>query len=128
MGCLAQVSGMPCGEGGSALESGWSDHHEASARRLSLRINPFGHTAPSATQRPINATCSLLSGGLSLGISGLSPEMYWINRLSSGLPGLTAAPLSPPARVDSAATSESFPFGWLGPWQEIQFWINSGAT
>src|SRR5206468_9243392 len=61
-------------------------------------------------------TCALpISSG---GIFNSPPRRTaWTSRLSSGLPGTTTGPSSPPAWTASAESSRSPPRCFFGPWQ-----------
>jgi len=90
--------------------SGSSDHHCVSMTFLLESVSPSGQAAPAAIQRRIASTSPAAKAGASFGISGLSPEMYSTSKLSSGLPGTIAGPLSPPASASRRRSARNLPW------------------
>ena len=67
-----------------------------------------------------------------LGIGSTSFALAWlmarIRRLSSGFPATTAAPTSPPLRINSRESRRSPDFCFLGPWHLKQLSASTGRT
>ena len=111
MGVRAHFDVVSSSWGTVGCFSGLSDHQLRSAVAGGFIENFVGHSAPVAIQLRIAAISSAVSGSASFGISALPSEgvIRSSKKLSSGLPGVIAAPLSPPFIIVFAVASEKPP-------------------
>src|SRR3954451_22350180 len=92
--------------GGSTRRTGWNAHQSAPLGLAEVVTESLGHGAPAATQLRSEVTSSPVSlrpGGI---LRSPVCSIARIRTLSSGLPGLIAAPRLPPATSESRPASE----------------------
>ena len=128
-GQAASRTAGPCGSAtGRNDQNRRSDSVGGPDRSPAAAAPPAGHTAPPLTHAVRAATCagvSVLSGGMA---RSPSRRTAFTSRLSSGFPGTTAGPLSPPLRTNSRASSRSPPSCFFGPWHRWHSATKSGRT
>ena len=127
MGVLAQAASPGPRRGTGGLEIGRSDHQvrrsvEEARHRRRGPVEDRGAGAPMAIQR--RKSRSTGSGSFSFGGMGASSpvrEIAWNRGLSSGFPGTTAGPESPPLSRPAGLSSLSPPlsFAAWAEWQRI---------